>query len=436
MPVPLDAPRISWLEVARDGWALQRDPFAVLRRWHQRHGDAFWLPGRKPRLALAAPEDVRHVLASRQDNYKKAGNFALLRDVLGEAILTSNGPRHDRERRRWFPHFQKSALKNVAARSGDHFRSVAGEWPSVGTVDLSRAFARVAVAVVGDVLLGEDLRADADIVYKAGYDIQSYAGAGVFTPWPGLARWPRVRSFRSGRRAVGAVADRVMARWAAGNPPAGLAAAIQKAPLEEPLLDFDRCRRDELVTLLLAGHETTANALAWTVSLVLRHPNARDRIQAEARAASGPDEDSFARSCFLEGLRLYPPAWCIGREALSDDRLPSGAFVPAGGHAVIFTAHCHRRSSVFPNPDQFIPDRFGAGQAMPPPDVYFPFGVGPRSCLGEGFALAEATAVLRELFRLYDLTSAGGVPKPEPLVTLRPRGGVWANVRRRVSGDS
>lgn len=436
MPSRPAFPRVSWTELLRDFFPLQHRPLEVLLRWQRRFGPTFWLPGALPRLVLSAPEDVRHVLVARQDNYWKVGNFALLRDVLGEGILTSNGPLHDRQRRAWMPHFQKNVLSEVGPRASRHTDELTRAWKPGDAVELGGLFARVAVALLGDVLLGVDLRGEAEKIFRSGLAIQTYVGTGVFTPWPGFFRRFRARSFARARDAVVGVAEELLAGWKppAGPPTAGLARTVLAAG-EPGDPEAERRRRDDIVTLLLTGHETTANALSWTVALILNTPDVRAAVEGEARSAAFRWEDSLLRRCFQEALRLYPPAWCIGRRAMADDVLPGGAFLPAGGHAVVFSAHCHRDPAVFPDPDRFLPDRFARGRPVPPPYRYFPFGAGPRACLGEEFAGATAEAVLQRLFRNFDFETAAGLPRPEPLVTLRPRGGAWAKIRRRVSGD-
>ncbi|HNA60448.1 MAG TPA: cytochrome P450, partial [Elusimicrobiota bacterium] len=207
MPSRPAFPRVSWTELLRDFFPLQQRPLEVLLRWQRRFGPTFWLPGALPRLVLSAPEDVRHVLVARQDNYWKVGNFALLRDVLGEGILTSNGPLHDRQRRAWMPHFQKNVLSEVGPRASRHTDELTRAWKPGDAVELGGLFARVAVALLGDVLLGVDLRGEAEKIFRSGLAIQTYVGTGVFTPWPGFFRRFRARSFARARDAVVGVAE-------------------------------------------------------------------------------------------------------------------------------------------------------------------------------------------------------------------------------------
>ena len=203
----------------------------------------------------------------------------------------------------------------------------------------------------------------------------------------------------------------------------------------------DQQLRDEVVTIFAAGHETTANLLAWTWSWLSRVPDVRRRMRAELDAVLG-DRDAtaddyaklpYTRAVLAESLRLTPVVWFISRRVLAD--IPLGEYtLPAGSLAFVSPYATHRHPSFWENPEGFDPERFLEGASNGRPTLaYFPFGAGPRKCIGDTFALVEATLVLATLARRFELELPPGmVPEPEPVITLRPKGGLPMRVRART----
>jgi cytochrome P450 len=201
----------------------------------------------------------------------------------------------------------------------------------------------------------------------------------------------------------------------------------------------DRQLRDEVMTLLLAGHETTANALAWTWHLLGRHPAAAERLRAELAAVLGRRMPTVAdlpqlpwtRMVLEEAMRLYPPAWLISRAAMEDDVI-GGYHVPRGATVILSPWVTHRHPDLWDDPERFDPERFAPARvAARPRFAYFPFGGGPRLCIGSGFAMTEAQLVLASVASRYRLEPVPGhEPRLEPLVTLRPRDGLPMRVCR------
>jgi len=199
--------------------------------------------------------------------------------------------------------------------------------------------------------------------------------------------------------------------------------------------------RDQAMTIMLAGHETTANALAWTFYLLSRHPDVRERLERELDSVlhdRNPTVEDlpllpFTLQTLKEAMRLYPPAYVIGRAATRDVTI-GGASVEKGRVVLVNVAAIHRRPEVFANPDRFDPDRFTTEREKKlPPQAYMPFGAGPRVCIGNHFALMEGHLILATLARRlrFDLLSTKDIA-PEPLVTLRPKGGVPVRVVARA----
>jgi cytochrome P450 len=194
--------------------------------------------------------------------------------------------------------------------------------------------------------------------------------------------------------------------------------------------------------MLLAGHATTATGLAWLWHEAMGSPDLMVRLRAEADQVLGPERLpglaeirrlELAEAAFREALRRYPPIWGIGRRAIADDRLPSGTTVAAGTIINILPPVVHRRADLFPERDEFRPERFlRETRALLPAGSFIPFGIGPRSCIGEGFAMLEAGILIAMMVRQFDFEPLSEPPvTPETLIVHRPRHGVWARVRRR-----
>jgi len=203
----------------------------------------------------------------------------------------------------------------------------------------------------------------------------------------------------------------------------------------------DRQIRDEIVTFLLAGHETTANALSWIWYLLAAHPEEEKRLENEVREVLGGKRPEvthlpalkYAGMIFSESLRLFPPVWRLGRTAIGDDMLPGGVHIPARSEIVIHVFIAHRNPRYFPEPDRFDPERFSdEASKNRPPFTYFPFGGGSRICIGEEFARMEALLLMAAISQRYKLHLVPGQKiKPEPLITLRPRNGILMKLEDR-----
>jgi cytochrome P450 len=189
--------------------------------------------------------------------------------------------------------------------------------------------------------------------------------------------------------------------------------------------------RDEIMTLFMAGHETTANTLTWSLFLLAQH----DEIDRRAALAACDGDREYLGRVVKEVLRLYPPAWIIGREALRDVTLSDGSHIPAGTTVFMVPLLLHRKPQYFANPDAFEPDRWLEWE--PPPFAYIPFGGGARRCIGDEFALRETTIVLETLLRSYRFTlEPGARVETAPLVTLRPAGPVPMRAIARVASET
>ena len=442
-------------EMLRDLLAIRRDPLAYLEGVVSRFGDlvAFPLP-RTPVLLVNDPDGVRRVLVENARGYSKATiQYGALSLVTGGGLLTADGEAWRQRRRIAQPAFHHGTLDVVAEQAVAAADRVALAWravPDGGVVDVDAACMQATLEVVGRTLFDADLAADGELIVAAVHDALTAVVQRARTPQPS---WLPTRANRRLARAVqtldrtcGAVVRARRERGLAGDDLLGL--LLRSADAEGGLSDAEV--RDELVTLVIAGHETVASALSWTLLLLADHPLEQQRVHAELdtvlagrRAPTWADLSALraTRAVVDEALRLFPPAWVLTRRAVADD-VVCGIDVPAGTLVVVSPWLVHRRSTNWPAPRTFDPSRFAADRSGVPSGSYLPFGVGPRLCIGRDFALVESVLALAALLRGHRVSLPvrdGRVRRPpvEASVTLRPRGGLPLVLHRRAGwGDA
>ncbi|MQA86232.1 MAG: cytochrome P450 [Streptosporangiales bacterium] len=438
--------------------SLLRRPLATMVQLVQQYGDAVTTPisPRARFFLLTRPEHAEHVLATHQDNYVKAWTYQALRAMLGSGLLTSEGEQWRRHRRLVQPVFARRYVRSFAPLMVGAASRTLDRWNALSSssgveapmVDAAAEMNRLTLDVVGRALFGIDLRDDAQRVAHAVTVLQaaSVNPAFLLLLWqPRLAEALVTKIPRYGRAVADleAVVTRIVAeRRAAPAPdePRDLLDLLLAARDEDGSGLGDREVRDEVITFVLAGHETTANALAWSLSLLSGHPDARGRLEDEVDAVLGgrdPDVDSvdklpWTAAVISEAMRLYPPAWTIERDEVHDDEI-EGIPVPAGNTVAVPPYLVHRNPDHWPKPERFDPERFlpesAAGRHR---YAFIPFGGGRRGCVGAGFATLEGTLVLAKLVQHYRLDLIPAYrPVPEAHVTLRPRGGLPMTLRRR-----
>jgi cytochrome P450 len=453
-PTDVGVPGPTPGDMARAFRSVRADPLTFLGEVAARYGDtvSFPVPG-APALLLNDPADVRHVLQTSARTWgKDTVQYAALARVTGPGLLASSDPGWIEHRRLAAPAFHHQRLEAVgvevrgAARSaidarlgprrdsGPLGRTVGGE-----VVDVAALTHTIGLDAVGRALFSTDLSDHAQDLLRATSttaDLVVRIGRSILP----RAAWTPTRTnlrLRSARRRLDAGAAAIIAERRARN--ARLAAGTAHGDdLLGLLLDsgmHDGEIRDELVTMVIAGHETVAAALAWTLMLLAEHPDAQDRVRAELDRHDGPvplvgnrERLPWTRAVVDEALRLYPPAWAISRRSLTYD-VVGGRPVPAGTLAIISPWLVHRRPDLWPDPEAFRPERFVDGTAR---TGYLPFGQGPRLCIGREFALGEMVVVLAELLREHRIDVPPGWTRPvaEAKVAVHPRGGMPLVVRR------
>lgn len=403
-----------------------------------RYGDTVYLPVRPwPGLyLLSRPEQAEHVLATRQDNYVKPFTYRPLRVLLGDGLLTAGETTWRRHRRIIQPAFSSPNVAASAADMDAAARRAVQRWAGSQVVDVADEMSAIALDVAGRALFGTDLAARGPSLGRTLAAGQRLALLGALLPLP----WGPVSTWAARRFGAGAAqqAGRLISgqRRLDAGPRRDLLGLMTEARDADGGMLSEQEIRDEISTFLVAGYETTAMALTWSLALLSAYPRARQRLEDEADAMPGdgpadPGRLPWTTAVVSEAMRLYPPAWTLERTAVADDDV-CGTPVPAGSMVAVLPYLVHRNPAVWPNPSGFDPGRFLPGAPERHRYAWIPFGGGKRGCVGAGFARQEAVLVLARLCRHYRLDLASpGLPRPRGLVTLRPAGPVRMRLTRR-----
>ena len=408
-------------------WALRRretDPLAFLQQLAQTpdHIVTFRL-GTRLAFLLNHPTTIEDVLLTHSDRFVKGRGFDRARRLLGDGLLTADGPLHAARRRVVQPAFYRQRIEACAPLVVGHAARWRERWRHGVTLDIAHEMRRLTLSIAGETLFGTDL---ADVAA----DVESAVSSAIPSVDGLLSIVASRRRVRTARRRLDTIVnDVVERRRRTGSARDDVLALLLEARSADDEAS-GRQLRDDAITFMLAGHDTIAHALTWTWTLLAANPEVEARLHAEvaevlgARPASARDVPrlTYTRSVLAEALRLFPPAWVIVRRA-AEPHPCSGRQIPRGSLVVASPFVTHRDARFFPDPLTFSPERW-LSPDQPPRLAYFPFGAGPRSCIGEGFAWMEGTLVLATLAGRWRLRSDGRPVEPSPRITLRPRGPV------------
>jgi cytochrome P450 len=383
------------------------------------------------------PDHIRHVLLTRHDIYNKdTRSSAKIRSITGDGLLTSNGDFWLRQRRLMQPTFSPQRLSRFTGVMTESTTQMLKRWSKRAeerqVLDIASEMMALTFTIVGKALFGADLGGEAETVERASTQTLEHTWRRL-EKLVELPEWfPSAsnRRFRSSLQALDRIVQRLIAERRQSGETANdlLALLLQRCDEETGQRMTDEQLRTETLTLLLAGHETTANALSWTWYLLSKHPDIRRRLAAEVAEVLGDRipiaEDlprlTYTAMVFKEAMRIYPPIWIMERRALREDTI-GGYLIPAGSSVVISPYVMHRDHRFWKNPEQFDPERFSP-QAVEgrDPQCYIPFGLGQRLCIGNHFALMEVQIVLAMVVRNFRLDLVAGHPvEPKPGITLR-----------------
>jgi cytochrome P450 len=425
--------------------AVLRDPLGFSRQCARDYGDVVRLRiGRMVVYQLTHPEDIELVLRGNHRNFRKDRMTHNLSAFLGEGLLTSEGDVWRRQRRLAQPAFQLDQIEKYSTFMVALTQRLIQEWRPGQTRDLHADMMRLALEIVGQALFGANVGGMAGEVGRILETVnQFFASPLSLFPWLYWLPLPATRRFRHARRQLDALMYQTIAEHrASGAAGEDLLSRLLAIRDEDGSRMTDRQLRDELVTLFLAGHETTALALSYSFYLLAQHPAALARLEAELEellqgrppTAADVPRLRYTEWVIRESMRLYPPAPGIGREALTDCEI-RGYFVPMGTQLSLVQWVVQRDSRWYDEAEEFRPERWDNDLARRlPRGAYFPFGDGPRICIGYQFAMMEAVLILATIAQHYRLELAPGyVLQLMPSVTLRPRHGVQMVVHQRAT---
>lgn len=428
--------RVGRLPLVGDALAFHSDSTGFLLRIAQSQGDvARFRLGRTEAFLLSHPDQVRAVLVDRAEEFGKGRLMQRARRLLGDGLLTSEGVVHRQHRRLVQPVFARERLQTY----GDLVPEVASRhvvsWRHAGRIRVDAEMDALAMKIVARALLGADIE---DEVPALGGALHRLARWAPLLAAPGgwlleRARIPGLGSLTQDIETIESAIDRQIERG--GDAAPLLEALLHSVP--EPQMSR-RQVRDEVMTIFLAGHDTTAAALTWIWLLLGSHPAVETRLVAEMSSVlegrKPRMEDlhrlPFAGMVVKETLRLYPPISRIGRRPLADVSL--GSLRLARDAAVFLSPFVTQRDPRwFSDPGRFQPERWAEPASDRPRFAWFPFGAGPRSCVGEHFALGVMTLALVAIAQRWRLVSTGALPGRRSLLTLKPRGAVWMMTESR-----
>jgi len=416
-------------------------PLVNLPRMASRYGDvAFWRFLNLSTYFFGNPEDIESVLVTRYRSFTKGIGTRANPELFGNGLLTSEGDFWLRQRRLSQPAFHRTriaAYADIMARESERMMNT---WHDGEELDLHREIMQTTLAIATRTLFGVDLGPKMPVVAAAMDDfIRQNVGLSV---WRLIfkAPTPSRRRFLRGVAALDEIVYGIIRERRAGEMGEDLLSDLLRAQDTDGTAMTDRQLRDEVMTMLLAGHETTALALSWAWFLLASHPDAQAKLHEELdrvlagrlpHAADVP-QLAYSNKVVRETLRLYPPAWVMSRRAAEDVRVGEYT-LPAGSNVILSPWVTHRDARFFPNPEAFDPDRWSPEfEQTLPKFAYFPFGGGPRVCIGNNFALMEASILLASVAQRFEIGLVPGRKvEPRASITLRPANGVHVRLRRR-----
>ncbi|HKP61421.1 MAG TPA: cytochrome P450 [Polyangiales bacterium] len=397
-------------------------------------------------VLLSSPELAHSLLVEQADRVRKSFGLAVFAaPLLGDGLLRLEAHSHKRRRRMLAPAFMPKRISAYAGEMVQRARVSTQRMLDQGELDVAEEAMRVTLEIVGKTLFDAEVGADAEHVGDALSDAMSCMMSSLTSvvPLPPSIPSPtNLRLHRAVRRLDQVVYRMIRERRATDNAHGDLLSILIAARDEDDGSALnDRDVRDEAMTLFLAGHETTANTLAWTLYLLGKNPDARERLEREVDAFGGQPLTAadlprlpFCLQVIKEAMRLLPPVYMLGRRPLADITL-GGQRVAKDTTVLINIIGMHRRPDVFADPERFDPDRWTPErEKLLPRQAFMPFGGGPRICIGNHFAWMETQLVLATWLQRarFELVDAEALPQYEPLITLRPRGGIQMRVRARL----
>jgi cytochrome P450 len=429
---------------------LRKDPLRFLLDTVREYGDVVALggPTSQKYYFVNDPQDLERIYKTDHRNYVRGANFQLLADFIGQGLFLAENDFWRRQRRLMQPAFHSHRLATMGAAIHRSTEDLVERWGAVArsgkALDIEPDISFLALEIAVKTLFGSEVREHAAVVRRAVGVILEHLYGRVWSlaTLPSWVPTPANRRFLAAVHAIDRVVYEIIAARRKSGESGGDVMSMLLALRDEETGEemTDRQVRDEVVTLLVAGHETTAICIAWTLYLLSKYPQAERQVHEELEAAlegRAPEISDFAKLPYLgmvlkESLRLYPPFWMFTRSPLSDVEL-GGYRLRAGSILIASPYVTHRHTGYWDNPEAFEPERFLPERSVGRPlFAYYPFSHGPRVCIGQRLAEVECTLVLARILQCFRLElMPGSRVEPNPTISLGPKGGVWMTLRER-----
>jgi len=432
---------------------MAASPVQVLSKYTELFGDTFrfYLGGIKEAIVTTNPAVIQHVLKTNAENYQKSEiQVKRMGHFLGRGLLTTHGEAWRTQRRLIQKGFDRKQLEALSAIMQDSLAESLRDFDRqtrVGPVDIYPQLMKMTFAMVARSLFGAKLKdEDIDVVSHTICTVQEFIVRQTLQPY--LNPWFEVSGELRRHEDMRARADSILMEY--------IKTRRQQAPgndLLQTLMDArysdgegmsDELVLSESMQLLVAGHETSSNALSWLLYLLSSRPDCLEKVRQEFDSVLGDKPLSFgdlpklefATQVIQEGLRLYPPFWIVDRMAVADDRVGDIA-IPRGSMVIVFVYGTHHAPRYWQSPESFEPERFTkANEKLRTPFTYLPFGAGPRGCIGGNYAMLQILMILSELLRSYDFQlTPGQTIKARPMVILRPKHGIRMTFTQAIARD-
>jgi cytochrome P450 len=420
-----------------------RDPLAVFSRWSAEFGDIFYYRAAWIHVYfLNHPDLIEAVLVRNYQNFLKDHVIRKSKWFFGEGLLTNEGESWLRQRRLSQPAFHRERIASYARIMTGYTSQMLDTWKQDATLDIHQEMMQLTLRIVVRALF--NVEAGQIGAISTAMNVMMRNSTGLRLLLPPAARYLPTPSMIQFRRAVRQLDDTVYgiiaARRRNDTDSGDLLSMLMQARDEDGGRMTDKQLRDEVMTFLLAGHETTALTLTWTWHLLAQHSALQEQLQNELqRVLAGRVPEfadlpnlTFTEQVIKESMRLYPPAWSVARTVVSEFEL-RGYRIRAGANVVMSQWIMHRDPRYFPDPESFDPGRWSPERAQKLPRfAYFPFGGGPRQCIGNSFAMMEAILLLATIAQRFTLRAVSSEPiVPVPSFTLRPKSGIQMKVEAR-----
>jgi cytochrome P450 len=451
--MPSAIPVISRFRSFADSRAMAANPVQVLSKYNELLGDTFrfYLGGIKEAIVTIDPAVIQHVLKTNAENYQKSEiQVKRMGHFLGKGLLTTHGEAWKTQRRliqKGFDRKQLDALSSIMQDSLVESLRDFDKQVRLGPVDVYPHLMKMTFAMVARSLFGARLKdEDIDLVSHTICTVQEFIVRQTIQPYlnPWFAASGELRRHEEMRTRADGVLMEYIKQRRHQEPGNDLLQTLMDARYSDGEGMSDELVLSESMQLLVAGHETSSNALSWLLYLLSSRPDCLERVRQEFDSVQGDDPLShahvprfeFTTQVIQEGLRLYPPFWMIDRMAVADDRV-GDIDIPRGSTVIVYAYGAHHAPRYWESPESFDPERFiKANEKLRTPFTYLPFGGGPRVCIGNQYAMLQILMILSDLLRKYDFQlTPGQAIEARPMVILRPKHGIRMTFTEAVARD-